>query len=98
MTADREHAQHAGEPAVELAAREADGLQIVLVWRPRDDRLEVVVEDTREGLSFTLAASTGKEALEAYHHPFAYSAAHGIADPRSRRGEAPSTARTTSRS
>src|SRR5262245_16761024 len=96
MTAERERPHHAAEAAVELAARAADGLHIVLLWHPRDDSLEVVVEDSRERLSYTLAASTGKEALEAFHHPFAYSAARGIADPRSRRREGRAAPRMTS--
>jgi len=96
MTAETESSHDTAESTVELAARATDGLHIVLLWRPHDDRLEVVVEDRREGLSFTLAASTGKEALDAFHHPFAYSAARGIADPRSRHDKAPAATRITS--
>jgi hypothetical protein len=89
MAAETQHSENAAEP-VELAARTADGLRIVLLWHPRDDRLDVVVEDTRERSSFKLSAWTGKEALDAFHHPFAYAAARGVADPRSQRGTAPS--------
>ena len=97
MTAETTRSHDAAEVGVELAARDADGLHIVLLWRPRDDRLTVVIEDRRERASFMVAVSTGKEALDAFNHPFAYSA-RGIADPRSHRGEARPSARTTSSS
>lgn len=67
------------DTAVELANRRGDGLEILLLWHQRDDRLEVVVADTRTGASFALAAGDGREALDAFYHPFAYAAAREVA-------------------
>ena len=61
---------------VELAHRRGDGLDIVLLWHRPDDRLEVVVSDSRSGASVALATGNGREALDVFYHPFAYAAAH----------------------
>ena len=61
---------------VELAHRRGDGLDIVLLWHRPDNRLEVVVSDSRSSASFALAAGSGREALDVFYHPFAYAAAH----------------------
>ena len=82
------------DTAVELADRRGDGLEIVLLWRAQDDRLEVVVADARTGASFTLAAGDGREALDAFYHPFAYAAARGVA-PLERNGHEPATGTAT---
>jgi hypothetical protein len=65
----------------ELARRAAAGLEISLLWHERDDRLEVVVYDANTGVAFTLSAGNGKEALDAFYHPFAYAAARGVDYP-----------------
>jgi hypothetical protein len=57
--------------ARELAARESDGLRVLLLWHPREDAVTVSVEDARAGHHFELA---GDRALEAFYHPFAYAA------------------------
>jgi hypothetical protein len=61
----------------ELLVREADGVEVSLVWRPDIDSLAVVVSDERLGASFEVAAPRDR-ALDAFHHPFAYAAAQGI--------------------
>jgi hypothetical protein len=57
----------------ELAARESDGISVLLLWRPRDDELTVSVEDDRRGNSFEFPVGPD-QALDAYYHPFAYAA------------------------
>jgi hypothetical protein len=57
----------------ELAARESDGLEVVLLWHPRENALTVSVEDARVGDRFELAV-TPERALDAFYHPFAYAA------------------------
>ena len=57
----------------ELAARESDGVRVLLLWHPREDAVTVSVEDSRAGHRFELAVA-GDRALEAFYHPFAYAA------------------------
>jgi hypothetical protein len=60
-------------PTRELAARESDGLHVLLLWDPSDDALTVSVEDSRVGDRFQLAVAPD-QALDAFYHPFAYAA------------------------
>ena len=57
----------------ELAARESDGVRVLLLWHPRANTLSVSVEDLRVGDRFRLAV-TPDRALDAFYHPFAYAA------------------------
>jgi hypothetical protein len=57
----------------ELAARESNGLHVLLLWHPREDALTVSVEDDRLGDRFQLAVAPDR-ALDAFYHPFAYAA------------------------
>ena len=57
----------------ELAARESDGISVLLLWHPRDDALTISVEDDRRGDRFQFAVAAD-QALDAYYHPFAYAA------------------------
>jgi hypothetical protein len=57
----------------ELAARESDGIHVVLLWNPHDDALTVSVEDERAGDRFQLAVAPDR-ALDVFYHPFAYAA------------------------
>ena len=57
----------------ELAARESNGLHVVLLWHRREDALTVSVEDDRLGDRFQLAVAPDR-ALDAFYHPFAYAA------------------------
>jgi hypothetical protein len=58
----------------ELAFRESDGVQVLLLWDPRDDALTVEVEDSRDGHRFELKVVDRRQALDAFYHPFAYAA------------------------
>ena len=57
----------------ELAARDSDGLQVVLLWHPDENALTVSVEDTRVGDGFRFAVASDR-ALDAFYHPYAYAA------------------------
>jgi hypothetical protein len=57
----------------ELAARESNGLHVLLLWHPREDALTVSVEDDRLGDRFQVAVAPDR-ALDAFYHPFAYAA------------------------
>ena len=71
----------AGMPT-ELAHRAGDGIEVLLLWDRGDGRLKVVVDDLRNGDSFELVARDGREALDAFYHPFAYATDAGLAYPR----------------
>jgi hypothetical protein len=57
----------------ELAARESDGIHVLLLWHPDENALTVSVEDDRVGDHFELAVAPDR-ALDAFYHPFAYAA------------------------
>jgi hypothetical protein len=57
----------------ELAVRDSDGINVLLLWHPGRDALTVSVEDARLGESFQLAVAP-ERALDAFYHPFAYAA------------------------
>ena len=57
----------------ELAARDSDGIHVLLLWHPRANALTVSVEDARLGDGFQLAVAP-ERALDAFYHPFAYAA------------------------
>jgi hypothetical protein len=65
-TTSRKHTQ-------ELAARESDGLAVVLLWHPRVDAVTVSVADSRTGDRFEVAVER-ELALDAFYHPFAHAA------------------------
>jgi hypothetical protein len=55
----------------ELAYRASDGVGVALLWNPSDDRLSVVVEDTRLDERFEIQ-TRADNALEVFYHPYAY--------------------------
>ena len=55
----------------ELAYREADGVEVTLLWPVGDSRVVVRVTDTRADESFELSIK-GDRALDAFHHPYAF--------------------------
>ena len=61
----------AGMPT-ELAHRAGEGIEVLLLWDRGDGRLKVVVDDLRNDCSFELLARDGRQALDAFYHPFAY--------------------------
>jgi hypothetical protein len=57
----------------ELAYRNAEQVEVSLLWDRQTDDLVVVVQDTRTGDRFTVPAARD-HALDVYYHPFAYGA------------------------
>ena len=57
----------------ELAHRTNDDIAVSLLWNRETDDLLVVVEDERNGGSFSLHAAR-ERALDVFNHPFAYQA------------------------
>jgi hypothetical protein len=55
----------------ELAARDSDGIHVVLLWHPDENVLTVSVDDTRAGDRFQVEVAPDR-ALDAFYHPFAY--------------------------
>jgi hypothetical protein len=52
--------------------RDGGGIVVDLFWNRGElkDEFRVEVEDVREGVRFILHATTGREALQAFYHPF----------------------------
>jgi len=59
----------------ELDRRFNDGFDVRLLWNPRTNRVCVAIEHQRDGNSFEFRVD-GSNALEAFHHPFAYASNH----------------------
>jgi hypothetical protein len=59
--------------ALELAARESDGIHVLLFWRPGENAVTVTVEDAGGGDHFQLVVAP-ERALDAFYHPFSYAA------------------------
>ena len=57
----------------ELAYREADGIEVSLLWARADGSLTVVCADTRTGDWFALTPEPAT-ALDVFYHPYAYAA------------------------
>jgi hypothetical protein len=52
--------------------RRSDGIVVDLFWNVGNlrDEFRVEVEDEREGTRFVLHPRTGREAIQAFYHPF----------------------------
>ncbi len=64
----------------ELDSRSNDSIDVALLWNSQTNRLYVAVQDTRRGESFEFEADPA-DALEAFHHPFAYAGTRRPAGP-----------------
>jgi hypothetical protein len=60
----------------ELDHRSGDGFDVTLLWSARTGRVFVAVEDTRTNDAFRIAVDP-RDALEAFHHPYAYGCRRG---------------------
>jgi hypothetical protein len=56
----------------ELDHRTGDGIEVRLLWNPKTKAVSVSVAE-REGSTFEFRVPPG-DALEAFHHPYAYAA------------------------
>lgn len=61
----------------ELDRRHSDGIDVRLLWHSVADRLSVAVADAKTGDAFEFEVE-GREALHAFHHPYAHAAFRGI--------------------
>jgi len=73
MHFDEGGAMSATSETRELAARDSNGIHVLLLWHPGEHALTVSVEDVRVGDRFQLAVAP-ERALDAFYHPFAYAA------------------------
>jgi hypothetical protein len=69
MSATTEHATF-----TELDQRSTDGLEVTLRWHPSTNVVSVAVRDTKSAEAFELVVRDGDDALDVFHHPFAYAA------------------------
>jgi hypothetical protein len=56
----------------ELDHRSGDGIDVWLLWRPRDDHIFVAVADERTDACFTIEVREGERPLDVFRHPYAY--------------------------
>jgi hypothetical protein len=63
----------------ELDHRSGDGIEVWLLWAPADDRAIVSVRDAKAGEAFEIEVEPTENAMDVFHHPFAYAAHRGIA-------------------
>jgi hypothetical protein len=61
------------EPARELAQRLSGTVEVLLLWHPDSDRVELSVHDPRTGGGFHVEVAPDN-ALDAFQHPYAYAA------------------------
>jgi hypothetical protein len=54
---------------LELDHRNAEGIDVTLLWEPRTESVVVAVVDDNESFRIAVEAS---EALDAFRHPYAY--------------------------
>lgn len=57
----------------ELARRQSGTAEVLLLWHPRVEQVELSVRDSATGECFHLEVAPG-DALDAFHHPYAYGA------------------------
>lgn len=62
----------------ELDHRSTDGLEVTLLWNASEDVASVAVVDAKTGEAFELVLEAGDDALDVFHHPYAYAARRGL--------------------
>jgi hypothetical protein len=62
-----------GARSRELAQRRSGSVEVLLLWHPESDRVELSVRDVATGAGFRLEVARGN-AMDAFHHPYAYAA------------------------
>ena len=55
----------------ELARRQSGTDEVLLLWYPESERVEVCVRDVETGVGIHLEVAPA-DAIEAFHHPYAY--------------------------
>jgi hypothetical protein len=64
--------------ARELDHRNADGVEVTLLWHTNGDFLSVVVSDARIRETFELVLDERDNAIDVFNHPYAYGAHRGL--------------------
>jgi hypothetical protein len=62
--------------ARELAQRRSGTDEVLLLWHPDSERVELSVRDVATGAGFQLEVPPAS-AVDAFYHPYAYGAWHG---------------------
>ena len=57
----------------ELARRLSGTVEVLLLWRPQIDRVELSVRDLATGAGFSIGVAPG-DAIDSFNHPYAYAA------------------------
>ena len=57
----------------ELDHRRTDGIDVRLLWSQPDERILLLVSDSKTSDAFSVEVEPG-DALEAFHHPYSYAA------------------------
>lgn len=60
-------------PTRELAQRLSGAVEVLLLWHPENDQVELSVRDLATGAGFCIEVAPG-DAIDAFHHPYAYAA------------------------
>jgi hypothetical protein len=60
-------------PVRELAQRLSGTAEVLLLWQPESDRVELSVHDSATGAGFQIEVAPDN-AIDAFHHPYAYAA------------------------
>ena len=65
--------EDATTPARELAKRRSGTDEVLLLWHPDTDRVELLLHNPDTGAGFLVEVAAG-DALDAFYHPFVYAA------------------------
>jgi hypothetical protein len=65
--------QNSAEPARELAQRQSGNDEILLLWHPDGNRIELLVHDPETGAG-VLVEIAPNDAIDSFYHPYAYTA------------------------
>jgi hypothetical protein len=76
------------EPTRELARRRSGSVEVLLLWHPISNKVELQIHDTSKEEDFGFRVLPG-EAMEAFHHPYAYAARREHSAPLSRTATTP---------
>jgi hypothetical protein len=61
------------KPTRELAQRRSGADEVLLLWHPESDRVELSVRDRLTGTGFRVEVAPA-DAIDAFYHPYAYTA------------------------
>ena len=76
------------EPTRELARRRSGSVEVLLLWHPISNKVELRIHDTSKEEDFGFRVPPG-EAMQAFRHPYAYAARREHSAPLSRTATTP---------